>query len=285
MNDLVPPRCDVVGESNAAGNHKAIGKILVIVNPAAYRHPCVEKAARIAAHAGGAIELFACEVESNLPNSWVSGDKSLQAYKQLLRKRRLDDVEQMAESVRVDGLQVSVTAEWHTMSEPGILQHVVKSKPDLIIKDASLRGTLTRSTGQRTAWILTHQIATPVLLVHSKPWPPQPVIVAALKACGADERRSSLEDALIVYVQSLSKAVDGEWVDTYPLRDKQSMTSVTEQHRADILAIGVAARSRDRGPPGAATVSQILDSIECDLLIVKAFRKDGALSAARGLRQ
>ena len=133
MHTLVKSGFEASRESGIAADLPAIRKILVIVNTAADRQANVEKAVLIATSLGSEIELFACDVESTLPNSWAAGGDSVYIYRQLLRKQRLDDVEQLAESVRSRGIPVRVTAEWHVASDRGVQQHVAKTKPDAVI--------------------------------------------------------------------------------------------------------------------------------------------------------
>ncbi|MEP7242074.1 MAG: hypothetical protein ABI885_00150 [Gammaproteobacteria bacterium] len=56
-----------------AFGHDAIQKILVVVDPTVTAHSCVQKAARLAASYGSALELFVCDVGQDVPESWAGG--------------------------------------------------------------------------------------------------------------------------------------------------------------------------------------------------------------------
>jgi hypothetical protein len=254
--------------------HTELRKIMVMIDPAAVQHACVEKAIRIAAGADSAIELFVFDVEQNFPGCWAGG-MNASAYTSLLRKRLLDEVEQLADCVRACGVHASVVAEWHASSDKSIESHLTRTKPGLVVKGASLRGTLTRAGEACRATTLLQEIAPALLFVHSKPWPARPVIAAAMDLCHVDEIPTALDEAVLNYGSSVANAVAGDLITAHPSRAADALAELTQECRAHILTLG-------SEPRDFAEAAQIFERLQCDLLLVKP---RAPLGAAVGLGQ
>src|SRR5690349_14964097 len=91
-------------ERNVA--HTPLRKIMVVVDPAALSHACIEKAARIALAFGSSLEIFCCIRPSDLPETWAGGT-TLAAYRGVLRERQVGALDALAKPLRARGLAVS----------------------------------------------------------------------------------------------------------------------------------------------------------------------------------
>ena len=93
MTELSAPHPHAVRFAERVFAHDVVQKILVVVDPTARKHPCIGKAARLAASFGSTIELFTCDREMQIPDSWAGGTTSLQ-YRQYMREQRIAMLEQ-----------------------------------------------------------------------------------------------------------------------------------------------------------------------------------------------
>ena len=100
-----------------------IENILVIVDPTAASHPCIEKAARIALGFGSTLDLFICDVEQG-------GGAAFADYRQKLRERRLSMLEALAAPLRAQGIHVKTDSQWHVPLEsaPHLADEVVSAQ-------------------------------------------------------------------------------------------------------------------------------------------------------------
>ncbi|MEO8065184.1 MAG: universal stress protein [Pseudomonadota bacterium] len=185
-----------------------IEKILVVVDPTAVEHPCVEKAARIAARLGSSIELYICDDVQSLPDSWAGTSKQAE-YRELRRQRFAEALVDLATPLRARGLIVTTLCEWGVPLEKGIGEHVVRTRPDLVIKDTHRHRLPTRGPVTSTDLRLISQIPAPLLLVRPAAWAAQPRIVAAIDPCHPADRPESLDQRLISTGCLLANATGG----------------------------------------------------------------------------
>ncbi|HEY1283781.1 MAG TPA: universal stress protein [Steroidobacteraceae bacterium] len=185
-----------------------IQKILVVVDPTASTHTCLEKAARLAQAYGSSLELFICDVDQDVPGSWAGG--TIQAeYRGLLRERRRGQLEELANPLRAKGLHVLTSVEWHVPLEEGIVQHAIRSGADLVVKDTHRHPPMRNAPTIQTDWILIRQVPVPLLLVRPGAWPVHPRIGVAVDPCHPAERPLSLDEAMIGTAGSFGRALTG----------------------------------------------------------------------------
>jgi universal stress protein E len=173
-----------------------IQKILVIVDPMATVHPCVEKAGRLAVAFDSSVELFICDVEQGVPDSWAGG-KAMQEYRAITRERRIAQLERLAAPLRARGVHVVTDSKWQVPLEEGIVEHALHSKAALVVKDTHRRPRMRHAPVVQTDWILIRQVAAPLLLVRAKAWPAHPRICVAVDPCRPDDRPLAQEEAMV----------------------------------------------------------------------------------------
>lgn len=189
--------------------HSVIQKILVIVDPTAREQPALDKAVRIALSCRSSLELYICDVQQDIPESWAGGSRS-EEYRELVRQRHLAELKRLAEPLAAQGLDVSTACEWHAPLEEGIGYHVVRTRPDLVVKETHWHSAMPRVTLTRTDWILIRQIPAPLLLVRRKPWPQHPRVAVGVDPCHTAERPALLDETLVEQGRSVADALVGE---------------------------------------------------------------------------
>jgi universal stress protein E len=291
--------------------HAAIQKIMVVIDPTQREQPALEKAVRIAASYRSSLELYICDVEQDIPESWVGGSRS-DEYREILRRRLLEDLERLAEPLRARGLDVRTACEWHAPLEQGIGHHVIRTQPDLVVKETHWHAAMPRVTLTRTDWNLIRQVPAPLLLVRRKPWPEHPRIAVSVDPCHPADRPAALDEAMVDEGRSIANALTGE-VDVVhvlqtpphlpgekvPAQQKAAVHAsarsaverlarradcsvrfgegdpatgiihLARESNANVLVMGAVARPRWVHSAASGTAAQILERIDCDLLIVK----------------
>jgi len=284
-----------------------IENILVVVDPTATSHPCIDKAARIAQGFGSTLDLFICDVEQG-------GGSAFLEYRKNLRERRLETLEALAEPLRARVIHVKTESQWHVPLEQGVVEHAIRTRVDLVVKDTHHHRPESHMGSVQTDWVLIRQLPMPLLLVRPAPWSQCPLLVTAIDPCHGAERPAELDRSLQRLGNGLSAALMGSALflhviepvphlpgevisaqDQRAARDRQR-TQVTEFLNEDavepheirliegnvpegivravkdlspsMILMGVAARQRL--PIGAiSTASQVLEQTDCDLLVVK----------------
>lgn len=183
-------------------------RILVVVDPTTREQPAVQKAARLAAASGASLELYVCDVEQAVPESW-SGPSRSHEFRELRRQRLLEELERHAQPYRSLGLTVDVACEWHAPLEEGIGHHVIRARPDLVIKTTQRHPAAPRVALTRTDWTLIRQVPAPLLLVGARPWPAAPCVAVAVDAGMTPDHPLTLDTTLVDEARELATALGG----------------------------------------------------------------------------
>lgn len=218
MNASTPAAAAFPAKTGRTAEPRFIQRILVVVDPTAERHPCIEKAARIAERYGSEVELFVCDTETSGPRSLPFAITALE-YRQVLSTRRLEMLEGLAKPLRNAGLKVAITAKWHASLTDGIGMHAIRSATDLVVKDTHPHLPIPHSDVTNTDVTLIRQLPSALLLVRAHPWSSPPSVAVAVDPCQPAERSAALDDALLDHATSLSQAFGGRLSVVHALRN------------------------------------------------------------------
>ena len=302
------------GDLPEAGTAGSLARILVVVDPTANSHPCIDKAARVALSCHSKLELYICDVDQDAePEIPDRGLAQAVRHDELLEK-----LDSLAMPLRARGLEVNVTCERHAPVEQGIGYHVLRTRPDLVVKDTHRNQFSALGPTMLTDWILMRQIPAPLLLVRPNPWPECPRITVSTDPCHPAERAATLDESMMATGCRLGEALHAELDVLHVLQppphlpgDEVSAAAKHRKHAAareeverlvadgnvrcirrpihfvegrvadrviefaehnqtDILIMGAAARARWLNAAGSGTATQIVESVGCDLLLIKS---------------
>jgi universal stress protein E len=206
-----------------------------------------------------------------------------------------------------------VGCEWHAPLEEGIGHHVIRTRPDLVVKSTPRHPAAPRVAMTRTDWALIRQVPAPLLLVGPRTWPEAPRVAAAVDAGMAAEHPLPLDSTLVEEARGFASALGGsleifhvlqtpphlpgERVSTEQREDfhaqgrlaaqrlarranaanvrfaagrvTEALVALVTQHAPSILAMGAVARPRWVHSAASGTAAQMLERVDCDLLVVK----------------
>jgi nucleotide-binding universal stress UspA family protein len=158
--------------------HHPLQKIMVLVDPAALSHPCIEKAARIALAFGSSLEIFCCMPPPDLPETWAGGT-TLAAYRGVLRERQIGTLETLAKPLRSRGLAVTADCTYTTRVPEAIIDHAIRIGADLVIKDVATQPSPHQPTAELDGQLI-HSTPLPLLLVRAGALGPGQSAVSAI---------------------------------------------------------------------------------------------------------
>jgi universal stress protein E len=185
-----------------------ISDILVIVNPLPGDQPAIAKAAALARWMGAGIELLICHTHMSR-EAHMEGD--LPAISNALLTDNLEALlEQMAEPLRDDGIDVTT----HVISGAPLYAVVTSwmrnSPADLVVKDTHHHSLGIRTFATNTDRHLIRACPVPLLLTKPKPWGRQPLLMAAVDPGHANDRAAVLDHRILDVTASMAKQVDAQ---------------------------------------------------------------------------
>ena len=285
--------------------------IMVVIDPTAHEQPALQKAVRIAARCNSRLELYVCDAQQEIPESWAGGSR-FEEYRELTRLRTLTELQHLAAPIKQQGLEVSLVCEWHALLEQGIGCHVIRTQPDLVVKETHRHAAMSRATLGRTDWSLIRQLPAPLLLTRAQGWKSPPRICAAVDPCHPADRPVALDAEIVEYSRVLADALEGSLDvchvlqtpphlpgDTVTHEQKaaahararslvkelawrgaattqfaegaaaEGLKRLVQERKPDVLVMGASSRSRWTHAGPAGTAAQILESLECDLMVIK----------------
>lgn len=263
------PAAASVSEPDAS----ALRRILVVVDPTVHSPPCIHKAQLIAAKFGSEIELFVCDFEQTMPDD-LEGVMTYHEYRHLLESRRLAGLERHAAALRGLGLKVSTTAQWHADFISGIGQRVIRTAPDLVIKDTHHHLPMPRMMGSRTDWSLLRQLPAPLLLVRERRWHDAPRVAVCVDPSRPADRAVELDRALVAAAHGLAHGLDGMLDVIHVLRGPPHLPgeSVSEAQKMHANALARASVEEIVGNNGLYTALHFEEGVPTERLPAMAAR-------------
>jgi universal stress protein E len=183
-------------------------RILVVVDPSAHVQAALAKAVLLAELSAASLELYVCDVEQRLPESWTGASRAGE-YREMMRQRLLGELRALVEPLKARGLDVVTFCEWQAPEEQGIGHHVIRTQPDLVIKEVQRHGALERGALSRNDWNLIRQVPVPLLMVGSRPWRALPRIAAAVDPLHSADHAGSLDHMISDLGRSLADLLQG----------------------------------------------------------------------------
>jgi universal stress protein E len=185
--------------------------ILAVVDVLEQREqPVVERAGWLAERVGAAVELFACDYDSDIDAGrvatvWVP-EPGVREQLLATHRRRL---ETLAEPLRRRGIDVSVEVAWDYPQHEAVLRHVAARRPWLVAKNTVHHNIVQRTLLTNTDWQLVRTCPVPLLLVKPREIAPRPIVLAAVDPVHEHDKPAALDDAIYRFAADLADKADG----------------------------------------------------------------------------
>lgn len=186
--------------------------ILVVVDPHTDgEQPVLRRAAWLAEKTGAALELFACDYDSDIDSGriatvWIPEPGAREQL--LLRHRRR--LETFATPLRGRGLSVTVSVAWDYPLDEAIVKHVAARPPWLVAKDTHHHNVLQRTLLSNIDWNLIRDCPAPLLLVKPREIAARPIVLAAVDPVHEHDKPAQLDDAIYRFATDLGAQTGGE---------------------------------------------------------------------------
>ncbi len=185
-------------------------RLLCVIDPTVEQQPALRRAAWLAKSTGAELELFIC-----CYNEYLSGDRffdspSLDKARNDVIEGNKSRLEELAEPLRKNGLNVKTTAVWDHPLYEGIVRQAARSRSDIVLKDTHHHSGLTRALLSNTDWNLIRTCLVPLWLVKPADLVADPVFIAAIDPMNQNDKPAALDDEILVVSKCLAEKANGK---------------------------------------------------------------------------
>jgi len=201
----------------------------------------MDKIVRLASGMGAELELFYCVHDPKVTRAGRFGVRGAQEEIHQLVERRRQQLEQRAEPFRARGVTVRTSVRWDYPVYEGIVRHVLRRKPSLLIAQSARRARTARLMLTQTDYKLIESCPCPVLFIkNTRPYS-APVIVSAVDPKRAHGKPATLDDGILDSALTVRDALGGTlrmfhagapW--EYALHKQPELRDLPESVREDV---------------------------------------------------
>ena len=189
----------------------AENRILVVVDPSASNEQvCVERAAWLATSLDLDLELLICHYEHILTGARSDNTAFLERSREFAIGQQRKKLEEIARPLREQGLGVIVTAVWDRPLGDGIVRHVLRTNPRMVVKDTHYHSMISRAVFTNTDWHLVRTCPVPLWLTKPHAWPSTARIFASVDPTHEHDKDAKLDAIILNEAAMLSENLSGE---------------------------------------------------------------------------
>ena len=280
--------------------------ILVAVHDLrARQNPAIERAARIAAGCRARLVLFHDLATPVYLSPFAGASQSTASITRAARRNALKRLELMAEPLRAKGIKVTTSAEWDYPPYEAIVRRAAAVSADLIVANKRKHHRLPALLAQ-TDWELLRASPTPVLLVKGGRYRARAPIVAAVDPLHTNAKPADLDPHILRHAVVMAAALNSSvhavqvtpsWEPVEAGSGKASRAQIdalmraakvtparmhllaglpdeliprtARRLRAGVVVLGMMSRRGLKRFFIGNTAERLIDSLHCDLLVVK----------------
>jgi len=279
--------------------------LFVVIDPTRPGQPALERATAVSQKSKARVTAFSAVYK---PVEQMTDAASRKAGKQAELKNWEKQVKAMVAPYKDKGLKVKLDMYWTADWYSAVSRAALRAEADLVIKSTFRHGKLQRLLHSTSDFTIMRHSPAPVLLVRERKSFSGKVILAALDLMSTDEGHMGLNNAVIKNAREMSEFTglplhviaavsakpdfshllagaeehpDGEIATLahsfgVPLNHfhvargdaKRVIVDKANALKADIVVLGVSARSGVKGVLVGTTAQKILDKLDCDVLAV-----------------
>lgn len=185
-------------------------KILAVVDPDTEVQLAIDKATMLAKLAGAELQLFMADYSRYLEDGYFFDPVRANELRHQHREKHLKDLEKIAEQIRAQGVEVSVSYAWGNPPYEEIVRRVNKEKPSLVIKSSQSHTKIARTLLSNRDWDLVRHCPAPLLLVKVGNWGAKPVFIASVDPNHVHDKPAALDHKLVDIAQTLARTTAGD---------------------------------------------------------------------------
>jgi universal stress protein E len=284
-------------------------RIIVVVDPDSEQQPAIERLKYFAERASFEVLLVCSGYSEYLLEGYYFSEAELPSLRDEFLAERKEVLELLAAPLRATGLSIDTRSVWSHPAHRGIIEIVDEYRPDMVIHHVDRQAALSRMILNNDDWELARRCPAPLLLVKNKLWKDRPLILAAVDPMHGRHKPDGLDHAIIATGKVLAENLGGEVYvvhaygqlplsGIYPAdaekRHKQAFTKLADEFEldehqrilspatpeyglrqlegelaADLVIVGAVSRSLLADMFIGSTTEKVLDSLECDALLLR----------------
>ena len=180
------------------------------IDPTADQQPAMDRAAWLANIVGAELDLLICYYNEYLAGDRLFDSPSLNKARHEIISSYKEHLEELAEPMRVAGLNVRTSAIWDHPLYEGIVRHAHVTGADIVFKDTHHHSALNRALLTNTDWNLIRTCPVPLWLVKPHELSTSPLFVAAIDPFHEHDKPAALDDMILVLTKSLAEKSSGD---------------------------------------------------------------------------
>lgn len=187
-----------------------LSKILVIIEPGSDSQPALDKALQLARYADSELELMSSDYNAYLEDGYYFDPVQAQKLRYEHGDQHMQELEALAQPLRDQGLEVTVTTAWGNPPYEEIVSRVRDTEPSLVVKSTSSHHKVDRLFLSNEDWELVRYCPAPLLLVKNKQWASNPVFLAAVDPDHLHDKPAALDNKIVGSALALSAISGGD---------------------------------------------------------------------------
>jgi universal stress protein E len=189
---------------------RSIRRILVAVkDPGKESAPAVIKAAQLARALSASLELYHAIATPLYIDGYASLNQGLRDIERDMRAKCLAQLERLAARVRLQGIEVSVCAEWDFPAYESVVRRATQIRADLIVAERHAGRHIAAGLLHLTDWELLRLSPMPVLLVKTGGRYLRPTVLAAVDPAHSRSKPAGLDSEILRTASSVASALHG----------------------------------------------------------------------------
>jgi universal stress protein E len=182
-------------------------RILVVIDPTASFHPCLERAAWLARCTKASVELF---ISDHAPHLEDQRSPPARDARTAALERHRARLEQLADPLRAEGSSVATDVRWDYPLHDSIVKKALECGADVVLKDTHYHPVLKRSIFSNTDWSLIRNCASTLWLVKPRPPGQRPCFIAAVDPLHERDKPADLDHRIMTTARTLGEALGGD---------------------------------------------------------------------------
>jgi len=259
----------------------------------------LDRLGRIVRGLDARLSLFDCVYDPIVARS----DASRVQIRQRVEQRRRQ-VQAWADALREQGVEVSVSVHWDYPAYAAIVRQVLREKPDVLIVPAARANRSVQRYLTYTDHRLIEACPCPLWLLKEPEVYPHGTVVAAVDPGHAQDPQSRLDEQILTAAAIATRALSGASLHachvaitgqdaevddlSCQVQHLSALHGVAKERvhvergqvlahlppqlqalHAELVVMGAVSRSLPRSPSLTPTAEQLLDLVQCDVLVVK----------------